>query len=318
MADTALPIDVRIKQYLSDKAYAAGWAFVKKLPSSLARLFFNLGADCAAKWANSTQLRKNLMRVLNTSSYQQVPDSVVRASYRSYCRYWMEAFRLPSMDLDVVLPKINSEVEGKEHIQNALDEGRGIVLTLPHSGNWDMAGVWLVNEFGQFATVAERLKPESLYQRFVDFREQLGFQVIPLTGAKKPPFKQLKAILQDKGIVCLLGERDLRARGIEVEFFGEKTRFPAGPAKLAQDTNSVLCPVHCWFTDNGWGLKIEEPLSTEGTLAEITQTIAHVFEQNIRKHPTDWHMLQPLWLNDLSASHLAHIENPHVKRRGEE
>ncbi|MFY9190680.1 MAG: phosphatidylinositol mannoside acyltransferase [Lawsonella sp.] len=310
MSDTAEPLGVRIQQYFSDKAYAAGWALVKGLPQPVARAVFNFGADCAARWGNSEQLRKNLMRVLEVPSCQHVPDSAVRASYRSYTRYWMEAFRLPSMDIDEIVPQLNAVVEGREHLEKARAEGRGIVLTLPHTGNWDMAGVWLVNEFGQFATVAERLKPESLYQRFVDFREQLGFQVIPLTGAKKPPFKQLKEILQDKGIVCLLGERDLRARGIEVDFFGEKTRFPAGPAKLAKDTNSVLCPVHCWFTDDGWGLKIEEPLNTSGTLPEIAQAVADIFEKNIRQHPEDWHMLQPLWLKDLSASHLAHIENP--------
>lgn len=318
MSEKKQPLSVRLKESIADKGYAAGWAFVKILPPALATKLFDYGADVAARNAKALQLRKNLIRVLGVATVQEVPEDLIRQSYRSYARYWREVFRLPTMHIDEVFTQLEEGTTGAEHLEQALKANRGVVLALPHSGNWDMAGVWLVQRYGTFSTVAERLKPESLYQRFVDFRESLGFHVIPLTGAKKPPFAQLKDTLQNRGIVCLMGERDLRARGIEVTFFGEKTRFPAGPAKLAKDTGAALLPVHCYFTDNGWGLTIEEPLNTDQPLDAITQDLAVSFEKNIATHPADWHMLQPLWLDDLSESHRAHIENPNTnnERKG--
>ena len=126
-----------------------------------------------------------------------------------------------------------------------LDAGRGAIMALPHSGNWDMAGVWLAQNFGTFTTVAERLKPESLYQRFLDYRESLGFEVLPLTGGERPPFEVLAERLRDNGIVCLMADRDLTRTGVQVDFFGEPTRMPAGPAKLAIETGAALLPAHC-------------------------------------------------------------------------
>lgn len=294
----------RIQLAFSDAAYAAGWSIVCHLPASLTRQVFRYGAKAAAAWGEYPQLRRNLARVIGN----EPSDQLILRSLESYARYWEEAFRLPAMDLDDVHRQISSNVQGKEHIRAALDQGRGVILSLPHSGNWDMAGVWLVKEFCTFTTVAERLRPESLYQRFVRFRESLGFRVIPHTGGDVPPYAQLKDTLEKGGIVCLLGERDLRQRGIEVLLFGEKTRMPAGPAKLAKDTHAVLCPVHCWFDNDAWGIDIGAPVDTSLSIEEITQEIAHYYEDHISQHPEDWHMLQPLWIDDLSEGHRRHIE----------
>ena len=115
------------------------------------------------------------------------------------------------------------------------------MLALPHSGNWDMAGVWLAHDRGTFTTVAERLKPESLYRRFIAYRESLGFEMLPLTGGDRPPFEVLSERLRANRVVCLMAERDLTRTGVEVDFFGEPTRMPAGPAKLAIETGAALC-----------------------------------------------------------------------------
>ena len=116
-----------------------------------------------------------------------------------------------------------------------------MILSLPHMGNWDHAGAWLAGTGVPFTTVAERLKPESLFERFVEFRESLGMEVIPLTGGEQPPFKILAERLRSGGVLCLLADRDLTASGIEVEFFGSPARMPAGPAALAVDTGARCC-----------------------------------------------------------------------------
>ena len=297
-----------VSERLSDLGYAAGWRLVRALPEKAAVTLFDKGADFAVRNGGPDQLRRNLARVLRVPA-AEVPDTLMRASMRSYARYWREAFRLPSMDLVKTGAALDELIEGQKHLDAAKEAGTGAILALPHSGNWDMAGVWCAQHWGGLSTVAERLKPESLYQRFVDYREGLGFEIFPLSGGEYPPFVELSERLRDNGIVCLLGERDLAKKGVPVTFFGEPTRMPAGPAKLAIDTGAPLLPVHCWFTDGGWGFRIDPPIDTTAGVAAATQALADRFEANIAAHPEDWHMLQPLWLSDLSQARLSRMEN---------
>jgi phosphatidylinositol dimannoside acyltransferase len=179
---------------------------------------------------------------------------------------------------------------------------------LPHSGNWDMAGVWLTQTHGKFTTVAERLKPESLYRRFIDYRESLGFEVIPLSGGEQPPFELLRERLRDNKVVCLMAERDLTRTGVQVDFFGEPTRMPAGSAKLAISTGAALLPVHSWYEPDRSRLAFDPPVDcASGDVGVITQALADVFARNIAEHPADWHMLQPQWLADLSDERRARL-----------
>ena len=110
-------------------------------------------------------------------------------------------------------------------------------MALPHSGNWDMAGVWLAQNYGTFSTVAERLKPESLYDRFIEYRESLGFEVLPLSGGERPPLEVLAERLRDNRFVCLMADRDLTRSGVQVDFFGEATGYP--PARRSSPSPPV-------------------------------------------------------------------------------
>ncbi|MCW2514701.1 MAG: lipid biosynthesis acyltransferase [Mycobacterium sp.] len=292
---------------LSDLGYAAGWRVVRAMPEFAARNAFEAGALYAARGGGPEQLRKNLARVLGVAP-AEVPGSLIRASLASYARYWREAFRLPSMNHQVLARKLDEAAIGGEHVAAALDAGRGAVLALPHSGNWDMSGVWLTNTHGSFTTVAERLKPESLYKRFLDYRESLGFEVLPLTGGSRPPFEVLAERLRDNGLVCLMSDRDLTKSGVEVDLFGEPTMLPAGPAKLALETDCALLPVHSYYEADVAVTLIGAPLDlSSGDVGLITQALADRFTANIAAHPADWHMLQPQWIADLSAEHMARI-----------
>lgn len=285
------------RERLTAAAYLAGWKGVGLLPDAAATRLFNYGADLASdKGAGMETLRRNLIRVVGV---ENVDRHLVQASMRSYARYWKEAFRLPRLAGDpAVVAAITSRVSGRAFLDHALEKGRGAILALPHSGNWDMAGMWLVENYGTFTTVAERVAPESLFQAFLEFRQGLGFEVLALTGGRRPPYDRLKEVLEAGGIVCLLGERDLTAHGVPVRFFGEATTMPAGPAKLALDTGAALIPVHAWFEGSdarpGWGLKADPALEVT-TVEETTQRLADRFAANIAQHPADWHMLQPMW-----------------------
>jgi KDO2-lipid IV(A) lauroyltransferase len=171
-------------------------------------------------------------------------------------------------------------------------------MALPHSGNWDHAGAWCGATGVPFTTVAERLQPESVYDRFVAFRESLGMEVLPLTGGERAPFDVLTERLEAGGTLCLLADRDLSARGIDVQFFGATARMPAGPASLALSTGATLIPVTLSFTDGGWRCVFHSAV-VHTDVATMTQAVADAFAAGIAAHPADWHMLQRLWLDDL-------------------
>lgn len=295
---------------LADLGYRAGWRLVRAVPEPLARRVFDAGADRVARRAGrgAVQLRRNLARVAPAADL----DDLVRRGLRSYGRYWREAFRLPSMDHGALRARLDGAVEGVQHLDAALAAGRGVVVVLPHTGNWDLAGVWLVGRCGEFSTVTERLRPESLYRRFVAYRRSLGFDVVPLTGEAQSPTLRLARRLRSGGVVCLLGDRDLTGSGVTVDFFGAPARMPSGPVRLAAATGAALLPVGCWFTPGGWGMRIHPPVAVRGRAgaADATQTVADRFASDIAAHPEDWHLLQPLWLADLAPA------SPAVARAG--
>jgi KDO2-lipid IV(A) lauroyltransferase len=225
---------------------------------------------------------------------------------RSYLRYWMESFRLPAWSAERIRRGV--EVHDLHHLTEGLAAGKGVVLALPHLGNWDLAGAWVTTKLEiPFTTVAERLKPETLYDRFVAYREGLGMEVLPHNGGSA--FGTLARRLRDGGLVCLVADRDLSASGVEVDFFGETARMPAGPALLAQQTGALLLPVTLWYDDSPvMKGQVHPPIEVpeSGTRAEktsvMTQSLADAFAGGIAEHPEDWHMLQRLWLADLDPA----------------
>jgi len=302
---------------LTDLGYALGWRAVRAAPAGVAAGLFRAGADLAARrdGVGARQLRANLARVLGPTGAGPAGESldeVVAAGLRSYARYWCEAFRLPAMDPVALHDAVDPAVLGVEHLERALDDGRGVVAALTHSGNWDVAGAWLVQALGRrglpptFVTVAERLRPESLYRRFVAYRESLGFEVLPLDDGART-VATLAARLRANRVVCLVADRELSDGGVEVDLCGEPARLPGGPAQLARHTGAALLPFAGWFTPDGWGLRfhppIEPPAGPSGpSVRAATQAMADVFAVDLAAHPADWHMLQPVWAADRDAA----------------
>ncbi|MFD5100654.1 phosphatidylinositol mannoside acyltransferase [Streptomyces albidochromogenes] len=292
------------RERLTDGLYGLGWATVKKLPEPVSVALGRGIADTVWKRRGSSVLRleSNLARVVPDAGPERLAE-LSRAGMRSYMRYWMESFRLPAWSKERVGDGV--EVQEVHRLTDALDAGRGVVLALPHLANWDLAGAWVTTALGvPFTTVAERLKPETLYDRFVAYRESLGMEVLPHEGGSA--FGTLARRLRAGGLVCLVADRDLSASGTEVKFFGDTARMPGGPALLAQQTGAVLLPVTLWYDDSPvMRARVHPPVDVPetGTRAEktsvMTQALADAFATGIAEHPEDWHMLQRLWLDDL-------------------
>ncbi|MEU8578534.1 phosphatidylinositol mannoside acyltransferase [Streptomyces asoensis] len=292
------------QERLADALYGLGWSTVKKLPEPVAVRLGRSVADLAWKRRGKgvRRLESNYARVVPGASPERLAE-LSRAGMRSYLRYWMESFRLPAWSADRVregfVPK------DVHHLTDGIAAGRGVVLALPHMANWDLAGAWVTTELRTpFTTVAERLRPETLYDRFVAYREGLGMEVLPHSGGSA--FGTLARRLRDGGLVCLVAERDLSASGVEVDFFGAAARMPAGPALLAQQTGALLLPVTLWYDDSPvMQGRVHPPIEVPGTgtraekTSVMTQELADAFATGIADHPEDWHMLQRLWLADL-------------------
>ncbi|TYP84948.1 phosphatidylinositol mannoside acyltransferase [Blastococcus xanthinilyticus] len=292
----------QLLERLADAGYAAGWRAVRMLPEPAARGLADLAGGWAARrdGAGVRRLRANLRVVTGGRLTEAELDELTSRAMRSYARYWQEAFRLPAIGPERILSR--TTVPGAEHLEKARADGRGVVLALPHSGNWDAAGVWLVDWLGgPFMTVAERLRPESLYRRFVAYREELGMRVVPLTGGDRPSSDVLREWVAGGGSACLLVDRNLGPGGVPVTFFGRPATMPGGPALLAARTGAALHPVVGRFTDDGWEHVVhpEVPVDGPGRLAERVATamqgVADAFTAGIAERPEDWHMLGRIW-----------------------
>ncbi len=306
----------RLSERLTGVAYQLGWKVICRFPQSWARWVFMAVADIA--WRRQGPkvqvLEANLRRVLVYRDGDPVVDgkelrALSRAALRSYARYWLEVFRLPVIPVERVVSGMHFRGPGQEALFAHLNSGRGVIIALPHMGNFEQAGVWVIARgAGTFTTVAERLKPESVYESFVRFRQTLGFEVLPLTGGAGP-FRTLAARLRAGHLVCLVSDRDLKETGIEVELLGEKARI-AATAALAVHTGAALLPTATWFDEDGWGACIydEVPVPASGTRADkvaaMSQQMANVFSAAIAEHPQDWHMLQRVFLADLDPARL--------------
>ena len=306
----------RLSERLTGFAYQLGWKVTCRVPEPWARWAFTKTADVA--WRRQGPkvqvLEANLRRVLSYSSASADVDgkelrALSRATLRSYARYWLEVFRLPVIPVARIVSGMHVNPAGEAALFANLKAGRGVVLALPHMGNFEQAGAWVVARgAGSLTTVAERLRPESVYEAFVRFREGLGMDVLPLTGGHSP-FGILAQRLRAGRLVCLVSDRDLKETGVEVEMFGQQARI-AATAALAVQTGAALMPTATWFDGEDWGARIypEVPVPASGTRAEkvaaMSQQLARVFEAAIAEHPADWHMLQRVFTADLDPARL--------------
>ena len=309
-------LDGRLSERLTGFAYRLGWKLICRVPEPWASWAFTTAADVA--WRRQGPkvqvLEANLRRVLSYSDASPDVDgkelrALSRAALRSYARYWLEVFRLPVIPIARIMSGMHVNPAGEAALFANLKAGRGVIIALPHMGNFEQAGAWVVARgAGSFTTVAERLRPESVYEAFVRFREGLGMEVLPLTGGHSP-FGILAQRLRAGRLVCLVSDRDLKETGVEVEMFGQQARI-AATAALAVQTGAALLPVATWFEGPDWGAHIYEeiPVPESGTRGEkivaMSQQLARVFEAAIAEHPADWHMLQRVFIADLDPARL--------------
>ncbi len=259
------------------------------------------GLTMSEVWRDRRPLvRANMRRVLGPSATERELDDAVVEAFDSYARYWVESARLSSMRPQEVLKRFS--IEGFEPAEEALVERRGAIFALPHLGSWEVGAYWLTLQGHPMTAVVEPLEPPELFEWFKQQRAALGLNVIPLGAGATT---ELVQALRQGALVGLVADRDIAGTGVEVEFFGERTTLPAGPAVLALRTGVPLFPVAVYQRQGGYYHGVVRPaLACERTgrlrddVEIITKDLAREFETLIRTAPTQWHMFQPNWPSD--------------------
>jgi KDO2-lipid IV(A) lauroyltransferase len=287
-----------MKDNLSAYLYFAGWRVVRWLPESTAyKLAYSVSDFLVRRNGKSVQrLRSNLSRTQPGMTTLDL-DLLVIEAMRSYMRYWCDTFRLPDWSKKRILETVT--VTNEHLLIDAIAAKTGVIVAVPHAGNWDHAGAYFCAKGIRLVTVAERLKPEKLFLKFLAYRQAMGMEVLPLDGRV---LNTLEERLNEGALVALVSDRDLSRSGIEVEFFGGKARMPAGPALLALRTKAPLITAFVSYTEGGVHIEFRNiivPSSGDESskVKEIVQMTAQYFEDGISESPEDWHMLQRIWID---------------------
>ena len=287
-----------MKDNLAAYLYFIGWRIVRWLPEkSTYRLFYKIADILVKRNGKSVQrLRINLSRTQPGITSLNL-DLLVIDAMRSYMRYWCDTFRFPDWSKQRVVQTV--AVTNEHLLMEAIAAKTGVIVALPHAGNWDHAGAYFCAKGVPLVTVAERLKPEKLFLKFLSYRESMGMEVLPLDGRV---LETLADRLRGGALVALVADRDLSRSGIEVDFFGAPARMPAGPALLAIRTNAPLITAFVSYTDTGVHIDFKNvALPSAGSeremVQEIVQMTARHFEDGIARRPEDWHMLQRIWID---------------------
>jgi len=297
----------------ADEAGVGAWAAylmyrglgtaMQKLPEVVAAAAASVAALVLSRFSGkaSAMYGRHVRRVLGPGLGDGEVRGITRRAFLNYARYWFEGARLPAISPEVVAERFAVE-SGWEHLVAGMEAGNGVIMALPHIGSWEWGGAWLALQGYPMTSVAEPLKPPAMYDWFVSQREAIGLTIVPL-GADAS--RVLLRTLRAGKLVGLLCDRDVAGSGIEVEFFGERTTMPAGPAMLALRTGAVLLPTAVY---SGPGLQhtavIMAPVHAERTgglrqdVARVTQLIADDLEHLIRRAPQQWHLFQPNWPSD--------------------
>ena len=287
-----------MKDNLSAYVYFAGWRIVRWLPENSAyKLAYWLSDFLVKRNGKSVQrLRSNLSRTQPGITALNL-DLLLIEAMRSYMRYWVDTFRLPDWSDERIIETVT--VTNEHLLTDAIAAKTGVIVAVPHAGNWDHAGAYFCAQGIRLVTVAERLKPEKLFLKFLAYRQAMGLEVLPLDGRV---LNTLQERLNEGALVALVSDRDLSRSGIEVEFFGGKARMPAGPALLALRTKAPLITAFVSYTDNGVHIEFRNVVlpnrgDESSKVQEIVQMTAQYFEDGISENPQDWHMLQRIWVD---------------------
>ena len=292
-------------------AYRGGAWLAEHTPPAIADRLAVLGGRIAYKRAAGKRktVESNLGRVIGRGPEL---DETVRAAFGSYAEYWLETFRLGRYSHDELLAMVEPVGDSLAVIEEAIEAGKGAVVITPHLGFYDLGVAWVGAKGWAFTTVAEVLRPKALFDWFAQIRRRHGLTVLPARNGKSVRVR-LGEVIDAGGVVALVSDRDLGRRGIWVEFFGERTTFPASPTLLVVEKKVPLIAGSITKHGDLFRLQFEKvPYTLTGDeqadISAVAQVTADALEKLIRAAPEQWHLFSTNWPSD----------EPHLRPRGRE
>lgn len=280
--------------------YLFAWKFIGILPEKIAYALASFVADFVFK-KNSKgvkRLRSNYKRVKPEISDKEL-NHLTKLGMRSYLRYWFDTFRLNKWSKNRIIE--TTYVIRENLLRDPIALKKGCIVALPHAGNWDHAAAYFCSTGITLTAVVEKLKPEAIFKKFLDYRSSIGIEPI---SHKEKTIPILLERLRAGKLVALVADRDMSRSGVEVDFLGGVAKMPSGPAILAIESGAPLLTAYIRYLDKGIEITFDETikLPVSGTKEEqikiVTQSIANNFAKRIKDSPVDWHMLQRIWIDE--------------------
>ncbi len=278
--------------------FKLAWATFGYVPQRILYICADIVADItiSRNRNGARRLRFNLARVLGVDLDDARTEVVARMAMRSYMRYWVDMFALSKRGSDYIESSV--EMRNSDEIEKAIASNIGVVVSVTHSGNWDLAGAYVAKRFNGITTVAERLRPVELFDEFTKRRRSRNIEILPHRGGDIPPSVKLSQVLQAGKLIGLVSDRDMSRHGLEVDFFGHKSKMPLGAAKLAIENSALLIPAAVFTENDKTVIEFYPSVNLSSLDVELaTRSLGRVFEAIIAKHPQNWHMLQKIWLD---------------------
>ncbi len=280
-------------------AYSIAWKLIRLMPEDLAYRLAKSGAESIyRKNGKGVQRLRSNYSICRPELDKKELEFLVHKGMQSYTKYWIDTFRMQSWSREELVERV--EVVNQHLLTDPLDRGIGVIVSLPHAGNWDHAGAYFAAIGYPVVSVAEHLEPEKLFRKFLSYRESIGLEILDLNSRA---IAQLAQRLRSGKLVALLGDRDLSRTAAEVSFFGKLARMPVGPALLSLQTGAPLITAFVTYTPTKLKIEFESVVeipktgSSQEKVQAMIQETAHRFEKGIRAKTEDWHMLQRVFID---------------------
>jgi KDO2-lipid IV(A) lauroyltransferase len=280
--------------------YLFAWKLIGILPEKIAYALARFVADYAFKKNGKgvKRLRSNYKRVKPEISNVEL-DHLTKLGMRSYLRYWFDTFRLNKWSKNRIIK--TTYVERENLLREPIALKKGCIVALPHAGNWDHAAAYFCSTGITLTAVVEKLKPEAIFKKFLDYRSSIGIEPI---SHKEKTIPILLERLRSGKLVALVADRDMSRSGVEVNFLDGVAKMPSGPAILAIESGAPLITAYIRYLEKGIEITFDETIklpvsgSKEEQIKIVTQSMADNFAKRIKHSPVDWHMLQRIWIDE--------------------
>ena len=285
----------RTRERLAFWAYRAGETAISALPRGLVLPVSAAAGNAAYDMAGDKRdvVRDNLARVMRLPADDPRVARAARRAFRNYARYLADVMRLAGEkpeDVGALVDIANIEI-----LWEAQADKKGVLLCTVHVGGMDLIAPALKAYDQALHVVADDTTYGRLYDHLKQVRARHGLTLIGWRNLRA----LIKALRAGENLV-LFCDGGYRPGDVPVEFMGEATTFPAGPATLSARSGAPMLPVACQrtrgdrFTAHGLPL-IRAANDEPAEIYRATQALADELGTVIAADPGQWYMFRPIW-----------------------